>query len=406
MAEWAVIADDFTGAMDTGLQFAKSGLSTVFDLGGASGEYDALVLSSNSRSLDPDSARSAARDVAAHAKSLGARIYKKVDSTLRGNIGPELEVALKAVGVQSLVLAPAFPAQGRSTVGGTQYVRGVAISKGEAARDPLAPAIEDHIPTLVERTSALRTGQIGLDVVRSTPDALAASMTKLSNRGAQVIVTDAETDLDLAAIAAAIKLAGMDKLSAGSAGLAEQLVETRSAADLTVQTISSEYLAVLAGSFSEVTRRQIMHAATRMEAAVYSPSDSDLANPAHAIAHASENLTAGRTWMGFAGHRGVPLADGNDIAALQSWLGDVCWALEAKFDSLGLVVTGGETGLLCVNRLCAGAIEIVAEVQSGIVGGLIKGGRFAGRPIVTKAGAFGGDDAIVASIDWLANRSR
>ena len=205
--------------MDTGLQFAKSGLSTVFDLGGASGEYDALILSSNSRSLDPDSARSAAQDVAARAKSLGARIYKKVDSTLRGNIGPELEVALKAVGVQSLVLAPAFPAQGRSTVGGTQYVRGVAISRGEAARDPLAPAIEDHIPTLVERTSALCTGQIGLDVVRSTPDALAASMTKLSNRGAQVIVTDAETDFDLAAIAAAIKLAGMDKLSAGSAGL-------------------------------------------------------------------------------------------------------------------------------------------------------------------------------------------
>ena len=225
MADWAVIADDFTGAMDTGLQFAKSGLSTVFDLGGASGEYDALVLSSNSRSLDPDSARSATRDVAERAVSLGARVYKKIDSTLRGNIGPELEVVLQAAGVRGMVIAPAFPAQGRSTAGGTQFLRGVPVSRTEASRDPVAPVTEDHLPTLLESTSRLRAGHVALDAVRSTPRTLASRLTKLSEEGAHIIVADAETDSDLNAIAEAIKLARMDKLSAGSAGLAERLVE-------------------------------------------------------------------------------------------------------------------------------------------------------------------------------------
>ena len=406
MAEWAILADDFTGAMDTGLQFAKSGLSTVFDLGGASGDYDALVLSSNSRSLDPDSARSATRAVAERAISLGTRVYKKIDSTLRGNIGPELEVVLEAAGVRSMVIAPAFPAQGRSTAGGTQFLRGLAVSRTEASRDPVAPVTEDHIPTLLERTSSLRAGHVALDAVRSTSEALASRFTKLSGNGAQIIVADAETDADLDAIAGAIKLAGMDKLSAGSAGLAERLVQAPTAAAPAPPSASAGYCAVLAGSFSEVTRRQVDYAARQLGAAVYSPCDSDLVNPARAVAHATETLEAGMIWIGFAGHRGRPLEAQSAVDALNSWLGDVCYALEERFSRLGLVLTGGETGAICLERIRAGAIEIRAEVQSGIAGGILLGGPFDQRLVVTKAGAFGKDDALAASVDWLAAGSR
>ena len=406
MAEWAVLADDFTGAMDTGLQFAKSGLSTVFDLGGASGDYDALVLSSNSRSLDPDSARCATQAVAERAISLGARVYKKIDSTLRGNIGPELEVVLAAAGARSMVIAPAFPAQGRSTTGGTQFLRGLAVSRTEASRDPVAPVLEDHIPTLLESTSSLRAGHVTLETVRSTSRALASRLAKLSDDGAQIIVADAETDSDLDAIATAIKLAGMDKLSAGSAGLAERLVEAPAAAAPVPPSASAGYCAVLAGSFSEVTRRQVDYAARQLGADVYSPSDSDLVNPARAVAHASDSLQAGRIWMGFAGHRGQPLEAPSAVAALADWLGSVCYALEERFDRLGLVLTGGETGAICLERIHAGAIEIRAEVQSGIAGGVLLDGPFDQRLVVTKAGAFGKDDALVASVDWLTAGSR
>lgn len=406
MADWAVIADDFTGAMDTGLQFAKSGLSTVFDLGGASGDYDALVLSSNSRSLDPDSARSATRDVAQRAVSLGARVYKKIDSTLRGNIGPELEVVLQVAGVRGMVIAPAFPAQGRSTAGGTQFLHSVPVSRTEASRDPVAPVTEDHLPTLLESTSTLRAGHVALDAVRSTPGTLASRLTQLSRDGAQILVADAETDSDLNAIAAAIKLARMDKLSAGSAGLAERLVEAPATAAPTSPGASAEHRVVLAGSFSQVTRRQVDYAARQLDAAVYSPSDSDLANPTLAVAHATENLQAGKTWIGFAGHRGRPLQRQSDIDALNSWLGDVCCMLEERFSRLGLVLTGGETGAICLERIHAGAIEVRTEVQSGIAGGVLLGGPFDQRLVVTKAGAFGNDAALVESANWLAQGAR
>ena len=151
-----------------------------------------------------------------------------------------------------------------------------------------------------------------------------------------------------------------------------------------------------------MTRRQVDYAARQLDAAVYSPSDSDLANSALAVAHASENLQAGKIWIGFAGHRGRPLQRQSAVDALNNWLGDVCYALEERFSRLGLVLTGGETGAICLERIRAGAIEIRAEVQSGIAGGVLLGGPFDQRLVVTKAGAFGNDDALVSSVNWLA----
>ena len=391
--------------MDAGLQFAKSGLATVFDLGASSGNYDALVLSSNSRSLNRDAARSATRTMLPRITEVSDYIYKKIDSTLRGNIGPELEVLLDATKHSSIVVAPAYPAQGRSTVGGTQYRSGVAISKTEAANDPISPVTEDHIPTLVHKTSHLHARHIGLRFVRSSAEVLADNIGQLSAEGAEIIVIDAEKDSDLATIAMAMKLSGMDRLSAGSAGLAEHLVHGGSTEVATIPTPSAACNLVLAGSFSEVTRRQVHFAATHLNAAVYSPSNSELENPDAAIRHARQNLATGRTWIGFAGHQGKPLSSGKLVTALQHWLGTVCSTLEEGIERLGLVVTGGETGSICLEQMNVGAIEIVSEVQSGIAGGIVSGGRFDGRRIVTKAGAFGQEDAIVAAIDWLVGRS-
>ena len=90
--EWLIIADDFTGAMDCGLQFAKRGHHTVFSTIGAAGaEAGALVLSSRSRADDPATARAKVLDLARGSAPLARRVYKKIDSTMRGNVAAELE---------------------------------------------------------------------------------------------------------------------------------------------------------------------------------------------------------------------------------------------------------------------------------------------------------------------------
>ena len=403
MAEWAVLADDFTGAMDTGLQFAKSGMSTVFDLGSATGEYDAIVLSSNSRGMAPASARRAAADLGARARPLSQRFYKKIDSTLRGNIGPELQAIIQELDVRSVVLAPAFPGQGRCTVEGVQYVRGIRVAHSEAARDPIAPVFEDCIPNLIAETSSLRSGHVALDEVRSDGDSLTERLTALTDEGVQVIVVDAESEQDLKSIAASIRAAGLDRLAAGSAGLAEHLVITDARPSPSRSLTRSRRQAVLVGSFSAVSRSQVAHAARTIDAALYEPTVADFEHPERAMSHAIRALDSGRAWIGFAGHLGRPLTEPSAVESLDSWLGAVSSSLQFEIEGLGLVMTGGETASICLASLQAGAIEIAAEVQSGVAGGMISGGPHDGRMIVTKAGAFGADDALAASVRWLAD---
>ncbi len=116
-----MLADDLTGACDAGVQFARHGLRACVWLSGASAPAaDVVVISTDSRRDPADEAR---RRVAAALEQLAGRelVFKKVDSTLRGNILAEIE----ACGREEAWLAPAFPALGRRLIDGYLYVDGV-----------------------------------------------------------------------------------------------------------------------------------------------------------------------------------------------------------------------------------------------------------------------------------------
>lgn len=120
----AIIADDLTGASDSGVQFARKGLRTavLFDssrLAADIQQVDTVALDTDSRALTADQARSRAEQAARRLSSAGvAHFYKKVDSTLRGNPGAEVDGVMNAVAFDLAVVAPAFPRLGRTTVGG------------------------------------------------------------------------------------------------------------------------------------------------------------------------------------------------------------------------------------------------------------------------------------------------
>ena len=126
-----LVADDLTGSNDTGVQFAKQGLDTlvILELAGAeaaiagAAEYDVFVINTDSRADDPATARSKARQGARILLDAGIEyIYKKIDSTLRGNLGAELEGVMDAAGAKAAFFIPALPALGRTTVGGFHLV--------------------------------------------------------------------------------------------------------------------------------------------------------------------------------------------------------------------------------------------------------------------------------------------
>src|SRR5918999_3031963 len=148
----AIIADDLTGAADTGVQFARAGYRTAVAFRGApippSEDLDAVALDTDSRALPPGFA--AKRVISASRAVRDAPIlYKKLDSTLRGPIAAELGAALGASGRERAVVAPAFPAAGRTTANGVQLVRGVPVHETEVRDDPRTPVREGHVPTLL-----------------------------------------------------------------------------------------------------------------------------------------------------------------------------------------------------------------------------------------------------------------
>ncbi|WP_117194363.1 four-carbon acid sugar kinase family protein [Rhizobium terrae] len=128
----AIIADDLTGALDTGTPFVAAGLAVavatdVENIPAAlRGAPDILVVNTASRVMaSQDAATRAARAASLIAMAEPAFIFKKIDSRLKGNIAAESEAITRAFGYRKFVVAPAIPDQHRFTRGGSMIGRGI-----------------------------------------------------------------------------------------------------------------------------------------------------------------------------------------------------------------------------------------------------------------------------------------
>jgi uncharacterized protein YgbK (DUF1537 family) len=166
------LADNLTGALEAGAQFAGRGIASVVTLDAAGcGDYPVVVIDTESRHL---TAEEAAARVACCA--LDARvIYKKTDSTLRGNIGAELRALSSKYPEACIAYVPAYPALGRTVKRGCLYVWGTPVHQTEFAADALNPiassaiadVLPDHLPCRVYN------GKTDADVAQATAAALA-----------------------------------------------------------------------------------------------------------------------------------------------------------------------------------------------------------------------------------------
>ncbi len=144
------LADDLTGAIEAGAQFAAAGAQAVVTIAsaecGSNAAPQVLVIDTESRHLPPEEAAARVYEPAHTALLDGIRmVYKKTDSTLRGNIGAELGALVRAGSGAPLVYAPAYPRMGRTVRGGRLYVEGMPVECTAFARDPLDPVRESRI---------------------------------------------------------------------------------------------------------------------------------------------------------------------------------------------------------------------------------------------------------------------
>ena len=343
-----LIADDLTGACDAAVQFALRGLPARVSLDPAdkAGQTDVLAISTESRDSDLGSFRHSLERVQ-HLRPL--ILFKKIDSTLRGNVGPEVAEAMGFFRCDLAVVTPAFPALGRTVEAGYLSV----------ARE------------------------IGF-----VPRELAASFRDLPGRFA---LRDAACDAHLDAIVCEGLASGERILWAGSAGLAAALARAVGTGSPTGMAFSAAPAIFCLGSDHAVTLKQqerlvgqraaaFFYAETVQNEAKNEPKNEPISE---AIAEALER---GR-------HVVLRIPRGQIAEAyVRQLLG------HARHP---LVLCGGDTASLVCRALEVRAIELRTEIAPGIPCGVIVGGRFDACPVVTKSGGFGRPDALIEVADFF-----
>lgn len=395
--EVVVIADDFTGANDAGVSLALSGkkVSVAFQTP-FTGDTDALVINSDSRALG---ASEAAEKLTRYADEIdGAKwLVKKIDSTLRGNPGAEVAALLRLSGQRQAIIAPAFPAAGRTTQNGVCLVKGVPVTGTEFASDPKTPVRHAHIAAVLAEQTALTSLVV-----------TAAQLTAALQGDAQLVIVDAQSDDELDQIINAAFACEERPLLVGSAGLCDALAR---------RLATPRQLLAVIGSMSEIAQEQIQRVCNQRNVSRVLIDINDVFNHAmagyeeqiaaaltagqHCVVHTCANTQARHQIDALCQQRGLSRAAlGETISA---FLGELTRKVLERHDPAALYVSGGDVAMAVASALGAQGFAIRGQVAQCVPFGRFLGCRWQG-PVMTKAGGFGTATTLLEVLHFIEEK--
>jgi uncharacterized protein YgbK (DUF1537 family) len=329
-----LLADDLTGACDSAAAFLPTGRAVRVWLGAAAtfpATEPVQAFNTDSRSLSPAKAsRIVSRTAAALASNPHALLFKKIDSAARGPFAAEILAAHRAFGSRAVLLAPAFPAAGRTVRNGILEIQDATGQRSQIDIASLFPPRSRSLIALVSR-----------------PKELAAAL----DTGKSVLLCDSSTQSDLEALVrAAEKSPGL--LYAGSAGLAQALASRDAQRIRRVPSPSASRTLLIAGSDHPVTKLQL-ETLDRID---------------------SRAVQVMRTRY-----------NSRDRARILDTF--------RTFAPQALILTGGDTALLVASTLGAHSFILHGELAPGIPWGIVRGGMAEGCIVITKSGGFGAPSA-------------
>lgn len=407
-----ILADDLSGAADSGVACVSAGLRTSVVLGCDAGSGDAEVLSldADTRCMEESAAAAeVSHQVRLYAPHRDLLIFKKIDSTLRGNVARELAAALAAFrSVRDecavALMAPAFPAIGRTTANGVQLVHGRPLHELDIWRIQGMSGVAS-IPEMLQ-SAGLRSALLPGGMIRSGAKALAEQM-RLSARDADVLVCDAETDADLRAIADAATKLEPQPIWVGSAGLAYQLpvaaeMATRGKTEVVIAPQSTGPLLFIIASLSRNSIEQVRVLTSSGQAA--------------GIQMAPDVLLAGETsarWRESARELESALKMNRDVVIglepepqmdmtcrprLADALGRMTAAVGGEVGAL--IASGGETARAVLHSWGIARLRLLGELERGVPISVTETWSRE-LPVITKAGDFGRPDTLLKCAQFL-----
>lgn len=414
MERLAIIADNLIGANDAGVQFRKFGFSTQvvlnhLDLVSHCSGVDVISVNTNSRTVSTEVAYERVYQMAAMLRKLGFKqFYKKIDSTLRGNIIEELQAMMDALALTLAVIVPAYPAHGRIVENG--YLQLV-----QEWGDSSVPVPVGYIPSIIRCNPGMPVAVIDLNDVRQGEKKLVQKINALHTAGIRLIAIDAVTEVDLRNIAVALCRLSVPYLAAGSSGLAGSLPIAWKVVDQ--ETSMRQGTMVVAGTLNQVTAEQITsmldYPNTELiaihSAAIYDGQVPD--EQARVMASIGASLSSGRipvvvidTLMESRNNTDALSLSvqvqkyGQVVTAL---LGHIAKETAEQYGLCNLVISGGGTVTSICQTLGISAIDLERELLAGIPMGKAVGGSCDGLHLVTKAGGFGKRNSLRKVLELL-----
>jgi uncharacterized protein YgbK (DUF1537 family) len=407
-----IIADDLSGAADCAIAFASAGRRTIVTLDASSAldantdasPVDVIAADTDTRRLAPHDAARRTADAFNTLNTPGRRLYKKIDSTLRGNWAAEVAALQRVAGLA--IVAPAFPATGRTLHQAGVLVHGEPLESTDTWKLDNAdrPA---NVRTMLE-DEGLRCESIDVETLRGDAQTLRNRIETTANEGTQALVVDAHTGDDLKRLALITLEVERPLFWVGSGGLARELAALPGLfeappRDALVHEKQDGAILILVGSLSSVSERQC--ALLRERASV-----AEMILPP-AVLRAGEEHADWRVWQSKIGVSLLKRADllvriGRDESfdpAEGAHLSSALAALVAPhFGHVGgLIATGGETARAMLSAAGIGSLDLLAEVEAGVAVARPSAPQPSRPAIVTKAGAFGSEHALLGAWEHL-----
>lgn len=423
-----IIADDLTGANDSALQFHLKGANTQILL---SDEVEPLnvvgtqtwAISTESRNVSPHEAYEKVK----HTTQMFVDVlkpdyfYKKIDSTVRGNIAVETLGVLEVLGWDAVIVIPAFPLEGRVTVGGYHLLKGVPIERTEMARDPHSPIFESHLPTLLKSQLPEEfhnlVGSIELSTVMKGAGPILMKIKELVNDGKKLIVADSVSTTDIEQIVLAITKSEYKILPAGTAAAARAFSNIwfpEECAEHIKKTLPQLPKFIVSGSATQITANQIERLAESDEfdentliisldlmtvlggvkEDLVERIVSNLAQNNIVVVHTSNLI---KNFDGFSDESlRAELTKAELASVITDFLAELTRQVVAKKELI-LITLGGETSFKCCAEIGANQLQLIDEVAPAIALSMDHNAQW----IVTKSGNLGGVNVLIDILRYL-----
>lgn len=401
-----VVADDLTGANDTGVMFAESGFATILETNIDSldkidiSKGDIFSVSTDSRAIG---AKAEHKTYQVIRQGIGKEInqlYLKIDSTMRGSVHYQIKGALKAwknlYHNAKAVICSAYPAMGRTIENGHLYVNGIPVNETPSGKDAICPVDSSYLPDLLPEAIHLQCLTIG------------ELISKINSTDSEQIIIDAKTEDDLSIIAHVINQLGNHIIPVGSAGLAAHLKKHQKQV-VTKETDLGRAL-ILVTSIHETSQTQVDQyiSTAGAKSIVFNPSPSQLINHElsnealllqfKALIHSSsENVIIRANPAKIMNHdSGSIHIVARKIAEYLAELG--IYALNnEQFDSL--ILFGGDGAAMLLNKMNISEMNVLYAIVPGVPLCRIDNGQYKGLKVMTKSGGFGNKNLLNDILD-------